>query len=153
MLKPHFPAYFRWGADTSVGDPLTHLDWNDSDDLLRWSARWPYERYGKPVVITENGMAGLDWVDWDGCVPDGPCIDYTRRMLRGLHRAITDGADVTGYFHSSFLDNFEWNQGYRYRFGLVHVDFATLKRTPKDSFTWCRKVIHTQGAHLMAPSS
>ncbi len=131
-----------------AGGPITHMDWTVDDDLLYWSTRWPAERYGKPVVVTETGFSGLDWVGLDGRVPDGARIDYTRRMLRGIRRALTEGIDVRGYFHWSLMDNFEWNHGYHYRFGLIHVDFSTFKRTPKDSFHWYRKVIASHGASL-----
>jgi len=130
------------------GAPLSHLNWTVESDLLYWASRWPYERYGKPVVFTENGFSGLDWVDLDGRVPDANRIDYVRRHLRGLHRAISEGIEVAGYFYWSLMDNFEWSEGYRSRFGLVHVDYATQKRTPKDSFHWYREVIATNGASL-----
>ena len=100
------------------------------------------------MVITENGFAGLDWVNLDGRVPDGNRIDYLHRHLHGLGDAIAAGVRVDGYFAWSFLDNFEWNFGYRYRFGLVHVDYATQKRTLKDSARWYGNVIRTNGATL-----
>jgi len=130
------------------GAALTHMDWGVHDDLLYWAARWPHERYKKPIVITENGLAGLDWVGLDGRVRDGARIDYLRRQLLGLRRAVVEEIPVMGYFQWSLLDNFEWSHGYRYRFGLVHVDYATQRRTPKDSFRWYRQVIGTNGAQL-----
>jgi len=130
------------------GSPISHMDWPVNDDHLYWAARWPAERYGKPVVFSENGFSGLDWVGLDGRVPDGARIDYTRRQLRGLRRALAEGIDVCGYFHWSLMDNFEWQFGHRYRFGLIHVDFTTFKRTPKDSFHWYREVISTRGGNL-----
>lgn len=131
-----------------VGGPLSHNDWTVEPQLLHWAARHPYERYGKPVVITENGFAGLDWVNLQGRVPDGNRIDYLHRHLRGLGEAIAAGVRVDGYFAWSFLDNFEWNFGYRYRFGLVHVDYETQKRTLKDSARWYADVIRSNGAAL-----
>ncbi|HEX2101304.1 MAG TPA: GH1 family beta-glucosidase [Candidatus Synoicihabitans sp.] len=152
----NYRAYpVRRGADGQVervplpvGVPLTHNDWTVQPELLRWSARHPYERYGKPVVITENGFAGLDWVNLDGRVPDGNRIDYLRRHLLGLRQACADGVAVEGFFAWSFLDNFEWNFGYRYRFGLVHVDYATQRRTLKDSARWYSEVIRSNGGRL-----
>jgi beta-glucosidase len=100
------------------------------------------------MVITENGFSAHDWVDLDGRVRDPQRIDYTRRYLRQLRRAIADGTDVRGYFHWSIMDNFEWQCGYRERFGLIHVDYTTLRRTPKDSARWYARVIATHGQAL-----
>jgi beta-glucosidase len=93
-------------------------------------------------------MSGIDWVGLDGRCRDPQRIDYTRRYLLALRRAVADGADVRGYFHWSILDNFEWSQGYKERFGLIHVDFNTQKRTLKDSAHWYRRVIESNGAAL-----
>ena len=84
----------------------------------------------------------------DGKVHDPQRIDFMQRYLRELARARNDGAQVRGYFAWSLMDNFEWAEGYRQRFGLVHVDFATQRRTPKDSFYWYREVIRNNGANL-----
>ncbi|MFN9993967.1 MAG: family 1 glycosylhydrolase, partial [Phycisphaerales bacterium] len=87
----------------------------------------------------------------DGRVLDTGRIDYTRRYLRSLHAAIQAGADIRGYFHWSILDNFEWAEGYKERFGMVYVDFATQKRTPKLSAHWYSNVIATNGLSLSHP--
>lgn len=108
---------------------------------LYWSPRYVTEVYGeKNIYITENGC-GYD----DDTVVGGEChdlhrIEYLRSYLRELHRAIADGAPVRGYFVWSFLDNFEWTDGYRRRFGIVHNDFKTQQRTPKLSAYWYRDV-------------
>jgi len=81
-------------------------------------------------------------------VHDPQRIDYTRRYLLALAQAIADGADIRGYFHWSLMDNFEWAAGYRERFGLIHVDFATLARTVKDSGWWYKTIIESNGASL-----
>jgi beta-glucosidase len=86
----------------------------------------------------------------DGLVHDAPRIDFTARYLRELRRAIADGTPVHAYFHWSLLDNFEWAQGYKDRFGLVFVDYPTQKRTLKDSARWYRDVIASNGASLPA---
>ena len=99
-------------------------------------------------MITENGMSSHDWVDLDGKVRDYARLDYTRRYLLALGRAIEDGVDMRGYFHWSLLDNFEWQCGYRERFGLVHVDYATQKRTIKESAKWYASVIASHGTNL-----
>ena len=128
------------------GYPRTLFGWPVTPSALYWGPRFYHERYGLPIVITENGLSCHDWVSLDGRVHDPQRIDFTTRYLRELHRAATDGVDVRGYFHWSFLDNFEWGEGYKQRFGLVHVDYQTLARTPKDSAWWYRDVIASQGA-------
>ena len=100
------------------------------------------------MYITKNGMSNNDWLAADGGVQDPQRIDYTRGYLLELRKAIGDGADVRGYFHWSLMDNFEWAAGYRERFGLIHVDFETKKRTLKDSARWYRRVIESNGAAL-----
>ncbi|MBC7773414.1 MAG: beta-glucosidase [Pyrinomonadaceae bacterium] len=131
-----------------VGWPQTAMKWFVAPESLRWGARFMHERYGLPIVITENGMANLDWPDEEGNVRDPQRIDYTRRYLLSLHQAILEGADVRGYFHWSIMDNFEWAEGYSKRFGLIHVDFATMKRTLKDSAKWYAGVITSNGGDL-----
>jgi beta-glucosidase len=101
-------------------------------------------------VITENGLSCRDWVSVDGKVHDAARIDFTTRYLRELHRAIAEGVDVRGYFHWSILDNFEWAEGYKQRFGLVFVDYPTQQRIIKDSGYWYRDVIASNGAVLLA---
>ncbi|MBV8501960.1 MAG: beta-glucosidase [Paucibacter sp.] len=91
-----------------------------------------------PVMITENGMANPDSVQ-AGRVPDLARIDYLRQHLEALADAKAAGVDLRGYFAWSLLDNFEWDSGYGKRFGLVHVDYATQVRTPKDSYRWMQQ--------------
>jgi beta-glucosidase len=133
------------------GSPLTTFRWLVVPESLYWGPRTIFERYGLPVVVTENGMGNVDFVDLEGRVQDPQRIDFTRRYLLELSRAIQDGADVRGYFHWSIMDNFEWAEGYRERFGLIHVDFDTQQRTLKDSALWYKQVIATNGGAL-APS-
>ena len=97
-----------------------------------------------PLHITENGVAYDDPVI-DGRVHDQRRIDFLDRYLRGLHDAMAAGVDVRGYCQWSLLDNFEWAVGYAKRFGLIHVDFDTLVRTPRDSSRWYRDVIARNG--------
>ena len=130
------------------GFPHSLFLWRRKERALYWGPRFLQERYKLPIVITENGLSCHDWVDLDGHVDDPQRIDFTRRYLRELRRAVTDGVDVRGYFHWSLLDNFEWAEGYKQRFGLIHVDFETLKRTPKKSYSWYREVIATNGKSL-----
>jgi beta-glucosidase len=81
----------------------------------------------------------------DGTVPDQERIAYLDAHLRAAHLAIADGVDLRGYFVWSLLDNFEWAFGFERRFGLVHVDYETLLRTPKASAHWYRQVIRDNG--------
>jgi beta-glucosidase len=130
------------------GDPLTSFYWHISPTALYWSPRFFWERYRLPIVVTENGLANPDWVSTDGRVHDPQRIDYTRRYLDQFKRAIEEGVEAGGYFHWSLLDNFEWGEGYRQRFGLIHVDFETQQRTLKDSADWYRDVIYSHGESL-----
>ncbi|HEX7687636.1 MAG TPA: GH1 family beta-glucosidase [Burkholderiaceae bacterium] len=101
------------------------------------------ERYAglPPIYLMENGMANAGDVVVEGRVADAPRIDYMRRHLEALARAREAGVDVRGFFYWSLMDNYEWDSGYGKRFGLVHVDYATLRRTPKDSALWYRETI------------
>jgi beta-glucosidase len=135
-------------AGWAPGNPMTTFRWNIAPPALQWGPRFIAERYKLPVVVTENGMANADWVHADGRVHDPQRIDFTRAYLLELAKACRAGADIRGYFHWSILDNFEWAEGYRERFGLVHVDFATGTRTLKDSARWYRGVIASNGASL-----
>jgi beta-glucosidase len=132
-------------ADDLIGVGRTTMDWNVTPECLYWGPKFLYERYGLPIVVTENGMANCDWVHTNGQVEDPGRIDYVRRHLLNLRQAANDGVDVAGYFYWSILDNFEWAFGYQQRFGLVHVDFETQKRTPKSSAYWYRDVINSGG--------
>lgn len=110
-------------------------------EALYWGPKFLYERYKKPIFITENGMSGTDWVQLDGKVHDPQRCDYIERYLGKLSKAIEDGIDVRGYMHWSFMDNFEWASAMRERFGLVYVDYETKKRIPKDSFYTYKNII------------
>lgn len=100
------------------------------------------ENYGNPVVyITENGCAMPDQTDENDFVADWDRIHYLAAHLLQVHQAIEMGANVKGYFVWSILDNFEWERGFSQRFGLVRVNYQTLKRTPKQSAYWYREII------------
>jgi len=115
---------------------------------LYWGPKFIWERYKKPIYITENGMANVDWITSDGWVHDPLRIDYTRRYLKELGQAVSDGVDVRGYFYWSLMDNFEWAEGFKQRFGLVYVDFASQARVLKDSAYWYQQVIAANGENL-----
>jgi beta-glucosidase len=118
------------------GYPLTTNDSPVVPDGLREFLGTLRARYPElpPVYITESGCS------FDG-VHDRERIDYLQDHLAALGKAIAEGSDVRGYFVWSLLDNFEWSKGYQPRFGLVHVDYETLARTPKDSFHWYREML------------
>ncbi|WP_235945050.1 GH1 family beta-glucosidase [Verrucosispora sioxanthis] len=129
-----------------TGYPRTAFDWPVVPDGLRELLGRLRDRYGTalpPIQVTESGCAYDDAPDTDGQVPDPDRIAYLDGHLRAVRGAIDDGVDVTGYFVWSFLDNWEWAEGFTKRFGLVHVDFETGRRTPKSSYAWLREVIAT----------
>ena len=130
------------------GNPITLFLWKVSPTALYWGPRFLHERYGLPIVVTENGMSNLDWVSLDGAVHDPQRIDFLERYIGHLRRASHDGIPVQGYFLWSILDNFEWAEGYKHRFGIVHVDYGTQKRTLKDSAHWYREVIASNAATI-----
>jgi len=127
------------------GTPKTMMLWNVTPDCLYWGPKFLHERYGKSIIITENGMAGTDWVSVDGKVHDGARIDFIHRYLRSYKKAAAEGVDAAGYFQWSLMDNFEWYFGYSKRFGIVHVDYQTQVRTLKDSAYFYSDVIKTNG--------
>jgi beta-glucosidase len=97
--------------------------------------------YHLPIYITENGCSYSDGPDDQGIVRDDRRTRFLRQYIGQVGRAISEGADVRGYYHWSSTDNFEWAEGYKQRFGLIHVDFATQKRTVKQSGYWYRDLI------------
>ena len=126
--------------------PKTDFGWPVVPEGMREVIGQLAERYPDipPIHITENGCSYAMGPDADGVVDDQPRIDYLDSHLRAVGDAISDGADVRGYYCWSMLDNFEWAEGYSQRFGLVHVDYDTLVRTPKRSFEWYADVIRAQ---------
>jgi beta-glucosidase len=127
--------------------PVTAMGWPITPEALYWAPRFFHERYGLPIVITENGMAHDDHLANDS-IDDQPRIDFLQSYLQQYARAIADGVPAQGYFLWSVMDNFEWAEGYAKRFGLIHVDYASQQRTPKDSARWYRRVIASNGADL-----
>lgn len=136
---------YGYAENAYLGCARTQMGWPVTPEALYWSPLFLYERYKKPVLITENGMACHDWVELDGKIHDSQRIDYVKRYIREFCRAGQDGAELMGYTYWSIMDNFEWADGYDKRFGLVHVDYTTQKRTIKDSGYWYKTVIETNG--------
>jgi beta-glucosidase len=126
------------------GYPRTDFGWPVVPEGLRdllVMMQHEYDGLLPPVHITENGCAYNDEPGADGRVHDQRRVDYLDGHLRAVAQAIDAGVDVRGYYTWSLIDNFEWAEGYTKRFGLVHVDYETQRRTPKDSFHWYAKVI------------
>jgi beta-glucosidase len=121
-----------------TGVPTTHFGSPVVPDGLREILTTFHRRYGgalPPLYVTESGCS------YDDELHDQRRIDYHDAHLRAVAAAIEDGVDVRGYFVWTLLDNFEWAAGYGERFGLVHTDFATQARTPKDSYRWFQQLL------------
>ena len=129
------------------GFPKTAIDWPVTPECLYWGPKFLYERYQKPIYITENGLSCHDVISLDGKVHDPNRIDFLARYLHELKKAAGE-IDLRGYFQWSLMDNFEWAKGYSERFGLVYVDYPTQKRILKDSAYWYQKIIKENGSTL-----
>lgn len=130
------------------GLPRTNMGWPVTKDALYWGIRFLNERYDVPVLISENGMANIDYLMDDGCVHDPQRIQFLKWYIRGVKRAVEEGYPVLGYMQWSIMDNFEWALGYDKRFGLIYIDYETQRRIPKDSYYWYAEVIKTNGENL-----
>lgn len=144
----------RMGADGKPemvkryeGFPKTAIDWPVTPECLYWGPKFLYERYKKPIYITENGLSCHDVISLDGKVHDPNRIDFLARYLHELKRAANE-IDLRGYFQWSLMDNFEWAKGYSERFGLVYVDYPTQKRIMKDSAYWYSRTIKENGENI-----
>lgn len=134
------PAELPFSVQEIENVPVTDFGWPVVPEGLTELLTTFHERYGDrlpPVVITENGCS------YEG-VDDQDRIAYLDGHIRALHQAVEAGVDVRGYFVWSLMDNFEWAEGYARRFGLVHVDFETLARTPKASYAWYQELLRAQ---------
>ncbi|MFG1775113.1 GH1 family beta-glucosidase [Micromonospora sp. NPDC049048] len=128
--------------------PLTDMGWMiEPAGLTRLLERLATDYPGVPLMVTENGAAFPDKADAGGAgqVMDADRIAYLDGHLRAVHEAISRGVDLRGYLVWSLLDNFEWAEGYRRRFGIIHVDYLTQRRTPKSSARWYQEVISRNG--------
>jgi beta-glucosidase len=126
-----------------VYPPVQHtlMNWPITEDGFYEMLTYFRKVLKVPLVITENGIALNDIVTVEGTVEDYDRIDYMKRYLSALSRAIEEGLDCRGYCYWSLLDNLEWAAGFKDRFGLVHVDYNTLKRTIKRSGRWYSALI------------
>jgi beta-glucosidase len=149
-LNLYTGTFVRAGQDGAVEElplpknyPKADSPWlHWAPQVMYWGTRLAFETYGaQPIYITENGCGYNDEPVVNGEVMDLHRRDFLRAHLRELERACRDGVPVAGYFLWSFMDNFEWEDGYERRFGIVHVDYATQVRTPKLSARYYAHVI------------
>jgi beta-glucosidase len=125
--------------------PTTAMGWEVVPDALDGLLRRLKRDYGDlPILITENGAAYSDRRN-GRFVEDSERVEYLRAHVAAVASAIAAGVDVRGYFAWSLLDNFEWEEGYAKRFGLIYVDYASLARTPKRSALWYRDLVAANG--------
>lgn len=136
----------------------TETGWEVYPQGLTDTLTWFKQRYGDiPMYVTENGAAFFDPpvaepdASGERRVRDPLRMDYLQKHLSAIHDAIQAGCDIRGYMVWSLLDNLEWSLGYSKRFGVVHVNYATQERTPKDSAKWYSNVIATHGRSLSEP--
>ena len=136
----------RLVAAAKRGVPLTEMGWEVYPPAL-YHMLMRYSRYQgiKKIIITENGAAFADTLA-NGRVRDPLRQQYLQEHLQQVLNARRAGAPVVGYFVWSFLDNFEWAEGYRPRFGLVHVDYSTQKRIVKDSGLWYSRFLRDKAS-------
>ncbi|GAA3319606.1 GH1 family beta-glucosidase [Arthrobacter ramosus] len=130
---------------THVQPAPSSFGWSNTPGALKAVLKRVAAEYTSlPLYVTENGVTFHDYVDPNGEVRDPERIDYLRGYISAVGEAIADGVDVRGYFAWSFMDNFEWAEGYDKRFGLVYVDYGTQARIPKWSAYWYRDIIAAQ---------
>lgn len=150
-FAPHVKAGAN-GAVEVVPDPpdvpRSQYGWASTPDVLYWGPKFLHERYGKPIIITENGWSSADAPAADGKVHDPQRTAFLNGYLKSLLRASNDGVPVKGYMHWSLLDNFEWREGLAQRFGLIYVNYKTQRRIVKDSAFRYKEIIASNGAAL-----
>lgn len=127
--------------DFYFGYPEGNIDWLQVvPETLYYGPKYLYERYKKPIIISENGFCNNDTISLDGRVHDPERTDYIRRYLIELEK-VSKIVPIKGYYYWSLFDNFEWNSGLKKRFGLVFVDYRNGRRIKKDSFKEYKKII------------
>ena len=139
----------RWHG--TPGAKKNMLGWDIAPFGMYKLINWVQRRYGPAggIVVTENGMPGRDESS-EGAKRDVARTCYIKQYLAQIARAMRDGADVRGYFVWTLIDNFEWAEGFAPRFGLVHVDFATMRRTPKHGAAFYARLCQTHTFTLAA---
>ncbi len=146
-------VYQPYGRPLVPPERLTSNGWVIDGRVLYWTTRFFYERYSLPVMITENGMADRHSPGKDRKVHDEKRIRFLKEYLSWLSRASDEGIPLLGYLHWSIFDNFEWAEGFESRFGLVHIDYKTKERIPKDSAAFYKEIIASGGRDLPPPDS
>ena len=136
------PLRFAW-ADAPAGVRRSPIGWEEDPSAFRDVLTSLHKRYRLPIYVTENGAGSNEQASVTGEVNDRERIHYLQSYISAMRDAVKRGADVRGYFIWSLLDNFEWGAGYQNRFGIVHVDFASQKRTPKASARWYAGMIRS----------
>ena len=142
IIAPNDSGQFPYHNEVEGPLPKTAMEWEVYPQGLHHFLTWADREYtkGLPIYVTENGMASYDEVE-DGEVADPARIDYLNQHVAAVKQAVDEGVPVKGYFVWSLLDNYEWSLGYDKRFGLVHVDFESLERTPKGSYLALKKAL------------
>jgi beta-glucosidase len=147
--EPESPSEWVGAEDVrflTSGYPRTEMDWEvQPEGLTELLVSLNEQSPGLPMYITENGAAYPDTMTADGQIRDTDRITFLDGHLRASHAAIEQGVNLRGYFCLTLMDNLEWAAGYAKRFGLVHIDFTTQKRTLKDSARWYAGVIEQHG--------
>jgi len=143
--SPFISTSWKEEGASLPGATRNSLGWLCDGRLLYWCPKFFYERYHLPIMVTENGYSGNDEIALDGGVHDPQRSDYLLRYLKELKKAADEGIPLLGYLYWSFIDNFEWAEGYDPRFGLVFCDFSNGKRVLKDSALAYKKIISANG--------
>jgi beta-glucosidase len=150
-LNHYSPVYAKSDPSAALGVavgaapadlPRTGVGWPIVPQAFRDTLLTVHQRYRLPIYVMENGFGSMDdKLNDAGEIADFHRIEYLTRYIDAMRDAMVAGAAVRGYFVWSLLDNFEWHSGYRPRFGLVYIDYATMKRIPKASFRWYAEMI------------
>lgn len=148
VLASHDPSVEHFALRQTAAEPATtSFGWSVTPDALTAVLRRVATDFTTlPLYVTESGASFHDYVDPSGKVSDPDRVDYLSKYFDAAAEAIKEGIDLRGYFVWSFLDNFEWAEGYSKRFGIVYVDYRTQARIPKQSALWYAKTIaaHSQ---------
>mmetsp|Transcript_23241 Transcript_23241/g.49140 ORF Transcript_23241/g.49140 Transcript_23241/m.49140 type:complete len:549 (-) Transcript_23241:136-1782(-) len=153
--KKEKPIYGGYWTDMDVDFssdpswPKNFMGWSINPDGCRELLHWISRRYPSiPIVITENGTSEDDH-NLEGAKHDEGRRQFFEGYIRACGEAIDMGVQLEGYFAWSFMDNFEWEYGYTKRFGICHVDYDTLERTPKSSALWYKETIESRGSNIL----